>query len=62
MGGVMRLVLFSDLHLDTAFRWAPPDVARRRRRALRDTLVRIVALADEVDADAICCGGDLYEH
>ncbi len=58
----MRLLLFSDLHLDAAFAWAPRAVARRRRQALRDTLVRIVALADEVDADAIVCGGDLYEH
>lgn len=58
----LRLLLFSDLHLDAAFGWAPRPVARRRRQALRDTLVRIVALADEVDADAILCGGDLYEH
>lgn len=58
----MRLLLFSDLHLDSVFGWAAPHVARRRRQALRDTLVAIVALADEVDADAIVCGGDLYEH
>lgn len=58
----MRFVLFSDLHLDTAFTWAPPDAARRRRQALRDVLGRILALADEVDADAILSGGDLYEH
>ena len=58
----MRLVVFSDLHLDTTFRWARPDVARRRRQALRDVLCRIVELADEVDADAILSGGDLYEH
>lgn len=58
----MRLLLFSDLHLDMAFAWAPAPVARRRRQALRDTLVRIIQLADEVDADVILCGGDLYEH
>lgn len=58
----MRLVLFADLHLDTPFRWAPEGVARRRRQALRDTLDAIVELAQEVRADAICCGGDLYEH
>lgn len=58
----MRLVHFSDLHLDTPFTWAPPDAARRRRGALREALLRILALADDVGADAICCGGDLYEH
>lgn len=58
----VRLVLFADLHLDSPFRWAPLDVARRRRQALRDTLHAIVELAQEVDADVLCCGGDLYEH
>lgn len=58
----MKLVLFADLHLDTPFRWAPPQVARRRRQALRDTLDAIVELAADVKADALCCGGDLYEH
>lgn len=58
----MRVLLFSDLHLDTPFRWAGRDLARRRRHALRDTLRRVVDLADEVGADAIACGGDLYEH
>jgi DNA repair protein SbcD/Mre11 len=57
----MRIVLFSDLHLETHFAWAPPHVARRRRRALEDTLVKIVELAEEVEADLVCCGGDLYE-
>lgn len=58
----MRLVLFADLHLDATFSWAPADVARRRRANLRRTLERIVALADEVGADAILSAGDLYEH
>lgn len=58
----MRFVHFADLHLDTAFTWLQPAVARRRRQAVRRTLDRILALADEVDADAILCGGDLYEH
>ncbi len=57
----MRLVVFADLHLDAAFAWSRPDTARLRRLALRDTLLRIVALADEVDADALLCAGDLYE-
>lgn len=58
----MRLLLFSDLHLDTSFRWAGPDLARVRRQALRDTLRRITALASTEGVDALLCGGDLYEH
>jgi exonuclease SbcD len=58
----VKLVLFSDLHLDAPFRWARPEVARRRRQALRDALQRIVRLTQEVGADALLCGGDLYEH
>jgi exonuclease SbcD len=58
----MRLLLFSDLHLDTPFKWADPALARARRQALRNTLVRICRLADELRVDALACGGDLYEH
>jgi DNA repair protein SbcD/Mre11 len=59
----MKLVLFSDLHLDTQFAWlGSRDAARRRREALRRALVRIVQLAVEEQADALLCGGDLYEH
>ena len=58
----MRLLLFSDLHLDSHFRWAGPDAARLRRRNLRTTLTKIVRLAGELEVDALCCGGDLYEH
>lgn len=60
----MKLVHFADLHLDSPFAWAGAagEVARRRREALRETLRRIVALTREVGADALLCGGDLYEH
>ena len=60
----MKLVLFSDLHLDSAFSWmsATPNAARKRRQALRDTLLKIIELTQEVKADALLCGGDLYEH
>ena len=60
----MRIVHFSDLHLDSPFAWAGAtgDAARQRRQALRDTLLRIVTLAREVNADALLCGGDLYEQ
>lgn len=58
----MKLLVFSDLHLDTPFAWAPTALARQRRQALRGTLQRIVALAEQEQADAILCAGDLYEH
>lgn len=60
----MKLVLFSDLHLDAQFAGLGPDgqAARGRRKALRDTLERIVHLAQQERADALLCGGDLYEH
>ena len=58
----MKLVLFADLHLDSPFRWSPPEVGRKRREALCQTLDAIVDLTLEVEADALCCAGDLYEH
>ena len=60
----MRIVHFSDLHLDSTFTWAGAsgDAARRRRQALRDTLLRIADLTRAEGADALFCGGDLYEH
>ena len=60
----MKIIHFADLHLDSAFAWcgARDDAGRRRRQALRDALVRIADTAREVNADALFCGGDLYEH
>lgn len=59
----MKLILFSDLHLDAPFLTAGDNrAARLRRRSLRETLSRILQLAMEVNADALLCGGDLYEH
>jgi DNA repair protein SbcD/Mre11 len=58
----VKLVLFADLHLDSPFRWSLPEVGRKRRKALCQTLDAIVDLTLEVDADALCCAGDLYEH
>lgn len=58
----MKLLHFSDLHLDASFRWAGTTAARARRHALRDALRRIVAMADEEGVDALLCAGDLYEH
>jgi exonuclease SbcD len=58
----MKVVLFSDLHLDTSFSWLNPVAARRRRQALRETLGRIVELTIQEEADVLLCGGDLYEQ
>ena len=60
----MKFVLFSDLHLDAQFAWLGSDqhLARKRRQGLRDTLGNIVRLVQETRADALLCGGDLYEH
>jgi DNA repair protein SbcD/Mre11 len=61
----MKLVLFGDLHLDTPFAWighVSKEAARKRRQALRDVLVRIIHLTEEVKADALLCSGDLFEQ
>ena len=60
----MKIVHFADLHLDAGFAWAGADgkVARQRRQSLRDSLRRIAALVRDIDAGALFCGGDLYEH
>jgi DNA repair protein SbcD/Mre11 len=58
----MKLLHFADLHLDAPFKWAPPETARLRRRNRRETLTRIIALAEAEGVDAILCGGDLFEQ
>lgn len=58
----MRVLHFADLHLDAPFAWASPETARARRRNRRESLVRIVALAEEHRVDAILCAGDLFEQ
>lgn len=60
----MKIVHFADLHLDSRFAWAGADgnAARRRRQSLRDTLGRVTVLARDERADALFCGGDLFEH
>jgi len=60
----VKFVMFSDLHLDAQFGalGLEEQAARVRRQALRDTLERIITLAGEVKADALLCGGDLYEQ
>ena len=60
----MKIVHFADLHLDAAFasHGAAGEAARRRRQALRDVLLAIARLTRDEQADALFCGGDLYEH
>jgi exonuclease SbcD len=58
----VRVLLFSDVHLDAPFTWAAPVIARRRRQAIRDALTRAVRLAATEHVDAVLCGGDLFEH
>lgn len=58
----MRFLHFADLHLDTQFLRAEPSAADRRRQNLRDTLQAIVELARNLRADALLCGGDLYDQ
>lgn len=58
----MRLLHFADLHLDAPFAWARPETARLRRRNRRETLTRILQLADDERVDAVLCAGDLFEH
>ncbi|MEP6871095.1 MAG: metallophosphoesterase [Anaerolineaceae bacterium] len=60
----MKLIHFSDLHLDAHFAWlaGAPELARERRQSLRETLTKIVLIVQENDADALLCGGDLFEH
>jgi len=61
-GAIVKLLHFADLHLDTPFRWATPELARSRRQALRQTLQRICQLTGEHQVDGLTCGGDLYEN
>jgi exonuclease SbcD len=58
----MRLLHFADLHLDAPFAWARPEVARLRRRNRRETLTRILLLAEQERVDGILSAGDLFEH
>lgn len=58
----MRFVHFADLHLDTPFRRLLPEVGRVRRHALRAALDQTLELAERERADAVLCGGDLFEH
>jgi exonuclease SbcD len=58
----MRLLLFSDLHLERTFSGLRDGVRQARRDGLRACLRQIVELAATLRVDALCCGGDLFEQ
>jgi len=58
----MRLAHVADVHLDAQFAQFEPEVARRRRQALREAFSRAVMLAVEEGVEALLIGGDLYEN
>jgi DNA repair protein SbcD/Mre11 len=58
----VKLLHFSDLHLDAPFVSSELPLARKRRQRLRDVLRKIASLAVEVGAEGLLCAGDLYEH
>ena len=54
----------SDLHLDTSFtgNGFNPNVGRKLRHSLQQTLLNVVELVKTTNADALLCGGHLYDH
>lgn len=58
----LRLLLFSDLHLDRPYEWAPPALAEARRAAARQALVDLLGVAREQVVDLIACAGDLFDR
>jgi DNA repair exonuclease SbcCD nuclease subunit len=60
----LSLLHFSDLHLDTSFSDSrlPPEIGRQCREKLRNTLIDILRLARERDADAVTIAGDFFEN
>jgi DNA repair protein SbcD/Mre11 len=49
----MKVLHFADVHLDTAFAWAPAPVASGQRQAIRAALRRICEVAREEHVDAL---------
>src|SRR5215471_9586986 len=60
----MKFIVTSDLHLDTSFsrNGFEPCIGRKLRLSLQQTLLNVVDLVQSTEADALLCGGDLYEH
>lgn len=58
----MKLLAFSDVHLDSKFGWASRDVARRQRQRLREGVTWAFEQAQAGGAAAVLIAGDLFEH
>ncbi len=58
----MKLLAFSDVHLDSKFGWASRDVARRQRQRLREGVTWAFEQAQAEGAAAVLIAGDLFEH
>ncbi len=58
----MKLLAFSDVHLDSKFGWATPEVARRQRLRLREAVADTMRPARNGSIDAVLIAGDLYER
>ena len=58
----MKLLAFSDVHLDSKFGWATPEVARRQRLHLREAVADTIRPAKEGGIDGVLIAGDLYER
>jgi DNA repair exonuclease SbcCD nuclease subunit len=60
----MKLIVTSDLHLDTSFsgNGFKPNVGRKLRYSLQQTLLNVVELVKTSGAEGLLCGGNLYEH
>ena len=58
----MKLLAFSDVHLDSKFGWANRHVARRQRQRLREGVTWAFEQARREDAAAVLIAGDLFEH
>lgn len=57
----MKLLHTADLHLDSPFAGADPQVAEARRKAGRDVLRRIFDVAKREACDMILIAGDLFD-
>ena len=58
----MKLLAFSDVHLDSKFGWAGREVARRQRQRLREGVTWAFDQARQEGAAAVLIAGDLFEH
>jgi DNA repair exonuclease SbcCD nuclease subunit len=57
----VKLLAFSDVHLDSKFGWATREVARRQRQRLREAVTWAFERAAAEGAAAVLIAGDLFE-